>query len=225
MSEATMQPHHGLHAAPGGRQPGTPPQQDGAEHHTAFEDAQGIFIGSLFVALGLTMFARCGLLTGGTAGIAFLLYYTTHLSFGLIFFLVNLPFYWLAVRKIGWAFTIKTFISVTLLSIFTDLAPRFVQLAWIEPWFAGVAGGLLMGVGVLMFIRHHSSLGGVNILAVYLQQAYGIRAGKVQMTLDVLVVITAFFVVSPMQVFYSVLGAVALGFVLAVNHKPGRYTA
>lgn len=226
-----------LHASPTGSSPAENPTRESPKeegsgrglippsHHTHFEDAQGLIIGSLLVALGLTLFGNCNLLTGGTAGIAFLLHYTTHLPFGWLFFLVNLPFYWLAVRRIGWEFTIKTFISVTLLSVLTDLAPHFLQLAWVSPLYSAVTGGLLMGVGVLMFIRHHSSLGGVNILAVYLQQVRGWRAGKIQMTLDVLVVITSFFVVSPSQVFYSIIGAVALGFVLSVNHKPGRYTA
>jgi hypothetical protein len=36
-------------------------------------------------------------------------------------------------------------------------------------------------------------------------------------------VLLAFFVVTPERVLQSVLGALALGAFLALNHKPGRY--
>ncbi|VCZ85945.1 hypothetical protein BANRA_00017 [Klebsiella pneumoniae] len=36
---------------------------------------------------------------------AFLIHYATHLPFGVVFFVINLPFYWLSVRRMGAAFT------------------------------------------------------------------------------------------------------------------------
>ncbi|MEK1866411.1 MAG: YitT family protein, partial [Ensifer adhaerens] len=42
--------------------------------HSAVEDLQGIFTGSLIAALGLYFLASAGLLTGSTAGVAFLLH-------------------------------------------------------------------------------------------------------------------------------------------------------
>lgn len=195
-----------------------------AEHgHTLFDDVQGLLIGAVLSSLGVAMFAVCGLMTGGTAGIAFLLHYYTGFGIGLMFFLTNLPFFVLAVRRMGWPFTIKSFISVSLLSVLVDLMPRFVVFTSIAPLYAALAGGLLLGMGVLAFVRHGSSLGGINMLAVYLQQKYGLRAGKIQMLVDTVITATAFVVLQPPQVLYSVLGAVVLGTVLAINHKPGRY--
>ena len=72
-------------------QPVSPPKR-----HSLFDDAQGIFTGTLFVSLALVIFNQAGLLTGGTAGLAFVLHYATGVSFGKLFFLVNLPFYWFA---------------------------------------------------------------------------------------------------------------------------------
>ena len=43
--------------------------------------------GSLFVALGLTMFSHAGLLTGGVAGVAFLASYASGWSLAWCFFL------------------------------------------------------------------------------------------------------------------------------------------
>ena len=66
---------------------------------------------TLFVALGVSMYAHAGLLTGGTAGLAFLAHYATGWRFGLLFFVINLPFVWFALRTMGWHFTVKTFVA------------------------------------------------------------------------------------------------------------------
>ena len=46
-------------------------------------------------------------------------------------------------------------------------------------------------------LRHHASVGGVNILAQWLQQAKGFSAGKVQMSVNVVIVLTALAVLPP----------------------------
>ena len=70
-----------------------------ALRHGLFEDAQALVTGTLFVSLGIVMFSHVGLLTGGTAGVAFLIHYATGWNFGLAFFLINLPFYGLAWKR------------------------------------------------------------------------------------------------------------------------------
>ena len=198
------------------------PSRDPARH-TVFEDAQALVTAALFVALGIGMFRHAGLLTGGTAGIAFLIHYATGWRFGLVFFVINLPFAWLAVRTLGWPFAIKSFVAVALLSLFSEALPWAVRFDWLQPVYAAVMGGFLVGAGLLMLFRHHASLGGVNVLVLWLQQRFGWRAGAVQMGIDCLIVIAALAIVPAVLVAISVLGAVALNLVVAVNHKPGRY--
>jgi uncharacterized membrane-anchored protein YitT (DUF2179 family) len=196
---------------------------DPAAKHSGFEDAQAIATATLFVALGIAMFAQGGLLTGGTAGIAFLIHYATGWRFGAVFFVVNLPFAWLAVRTLGWRFTLKSFLAVTLLSIFSECVPLVLRFEWLHPLYAGVMGGFLIGVGLLMLFRHHASLGGLNVLVLWLQESRGWSAGKLQFAFDSLIVLAAFAIVDPPRIVISVLGAVALNMVIAVNHRPGRY--
>ena len=174
-------------------------------------------------SIGVTLFGEAGLLTGGTAGLAFLLHYATGIGFGKIFFVLNLPFYWLALRKLGREFTLKTFVAVLLLSLLTELQSQFLQFARIEPLYAAIAGGLITGTGFLALFRHRCSLGGVGIAALYLQDRYGWRAGKVQMAVDCCIVLLALWTVEPLRVAWSIVGAVALNLVLAMNHRPGRY--
>lgn len=191
--------------------------------HSWLDDAHALVAGSLFVALGMTMFGHAGLLTGGVAGVAFLASYATGLGFGLFFFLFSLPFFVLSWYRLGAEFTFKSFVAVALVSVCTTLAPKVVRFELLNPWLASVLGGFLIGFGLLALLRHHASVGGVNILAQWLQQAKGLSAGKVQMSVDVVVVLTALMVVPPIRVAQSVVGAVAIGAILALNHKPGRY--
>ena len=191
--------------------------------HSWLDDAHALIAGALFVALGLTMFAHAGLLTGGVAGVAFLLNYGTGWPLGGAFFVLNLPFYWLAWKRLGPAFTVKSFVAVAMVSAFTALAPRVVRFAVLDPWVAAGLGGVLIGFGLLALLRHRASVGGVNILAQWLQQAHGIRAGHVQLFVDLFVVLGALWVVPPERVAQSLAGAVAISAILVLNHRPGRY--
>ncbi len=159
--------------------------------HTVVEDAQAIFTGTLFVSLALILFAQSGLLTGGTAGAAFVLHYATGWGLGQWFFLINLPFYWFAWQRMGREFTLKTFLAITLLSALTQWSPQLFAIERLHPAYAAVLGGLLLGSGCLFLARHHASLGGATIISLYLQQARGWRAGKVQMGIDCTIVLLA----------------------------------
>jgi uncharacterized membrane-anchored protein YitT (DUF2179 family) len=202
-------------------QPPIPPGP--ALRHGPYEDAQALFSGTLFVAMALMLFNQAGLLIGGTAGVAFLLHYVTDISFGKLFFAANLPFYWFAWTRMGREFTIKTFICVALLSVLTELFPHVMQVSYINPLFASLLGGLLLGTGCLFLARHRSSLGGATIVSLYLQNRYGMRAGKVQLLIDCTVLLLALAVVPLERVFYSVLAAVVMGVFLWMSHRPGRY--
>lgn len=191
--------------------------------HTMLEDAAAIFTGVLMISVGVALFKQAGLVTGGMAGLAFSLHYATHIGFGVWFFVLNLPFYWLAVRKMGWAFTVKTFCAVGLLAVVSELQPLFLSLERVQAPYAAVVGGILMGVGMLVLFRHRCSLGGVGIAALFLQERYGWRAGYVQMGLDCLILLSAFFIVDVERALWSILAALTLNQVLSMNHRPGRY--
>lgn len=195
------------------------------QRHTWFEDLQGLVTGTLFVALGLVLFRQAGLMTGGTAGIAFVLHYATGWRFGPLFFAINLPFYWLAWRRMGARFTLKTFAAVALLSLLSELLPQWLRLSHVEPLFAALGGGLLAGAGFIMLFRHRASLGGLNVLVLWLQERRGWRAGKLQMAIDCAILLASLPWLDGPRLALSIAAAVAMNFALAVNHKPGRYTA
>ncbi len=195
-----------------------PPQR-----HALVEDALAIPLGVAFVALGLGLYAKATLLTSSTAGLSLLLQYVTGYPFGLIFFVINLPFWWLAAKRMGWAFAARSFIAVALLAGLTRLTPQWVDIVAVNGLYAAIIGGGLAGVGILILFRHRTGLGGVNILALYLQERFNIRAGYFQLGVDLMILAAAVFVLPADRVALSVVGATVLNLVVGMNHKPGRY--
>ena len=191
--------------------------------HSPLEDIQALVAGCLLVALSVVLFRQAGLLTGGTVGLAFLIHYVSGWPYGWIFFAINLPFYVFAWRALGAAFTFKTFAAVALLSALVELLPRLIHIDHLNPVFAAVMGGQLAGLGLLVLIRHRASLGGLGVMAIYLQNRRRWRAGVTQMVADFVILCGAFFVRAPSEVLLSVLGALTLNLVIAINHRTGRY--
>ncbi|QFI68409.1 Transporter [Sinorhizobium alkalisoli] len=193
------------------------------DRHRFYEDVLAIVTGALVVSLGVVIYSKAVLLTGSTAGLALLLQYATGSSFWLMFSLVNLPFYLLAIKRLGWVFALRTFAAVSLVSLFSRLTAGWVEFARVDPVYATIAGGALMGMGLLILFRHRTGLGGINIVAIYLQERCGIRAGYFQLGVDLAILTAAAFVLPPANLALSIIGATVVNLMLAINHKPGRY--
>ena len=198
-------------------------QSSTIDRHSLVEDALALLWGTSFVALGLAIYQKAMLLTGSSAGIALLIHYATGFGFGIVFFLINLPFWYLAVKKMGWPFTIRTFVAVVLFSVLSRLTPGWIDISSINPFYAAITGGGLMGTGLLILFRHRAGLGGFNVLALYLQDNYGIRAGYFSLAVDLVILLVSLFVLPWQQVLLSIAGAAALNLVIAINHRQGRY--
>ncbi|AOO84771.1 YitT family protein [Bosea vaviloviae] len=193
------------------------------ERHRFYEDVMAMLLGTLMVSIGIVLYTKATLLTSGAAGLALLLQFTTGINFGILFFALNLPFYWLAIRRMGWRFAARTFIAVGLVSVFTWATPGWLRIEAVDPLYAAIAGGSFMGLGLLALFRHRTGLGGINILALYLQEHHGIRAGWFQLGVDVVILAGALFLLPLDKVLISLAGAAVLNLILAINHKPGRY--
>jgi uncharacterized membrane-anchored protein YitT (DUF2179 family) len=193
------------------------------ERHGLHEDALALVLGTLMVALGATIYAKAVLVIGGMAGVALLLQYTSGIEFWLGFSLINLPFYLLGWKRLGGAFVLRTFVAVTLVSIFSRLTSEWVTFAQLNATYAAIMAGTLCGTGMLMLFRHRTGLGGINILAIFLQESFGLRAGYFQLAVDLAILCVAFLVLTPDRLLLSVLSATVLNLILAINHRPGRY--
>jgi uncharacterized membrane-anchored protein YitT (DUF2179 family) len=194
-----------------------------AIRHTPIEDAQALILGSALCALGVTLLRADGLVTGQTAGLGVLLGYVTPYGFGVWFFVLNLPFYVLGWLRMGPRFVAKTALAVTLVSATASALPSVLVIESLSPWVASALAGGVIGVGLLVIFRHGASLGGIGILALWLQERFGIKAGWVQLGFDAVLFAAAFAVLPPLPVAASLLGAVIVNLIVAVNHRRDRY--
>lgn len=194
-----------------------------AKHYTKFEDVQGILLASAQAALGLYLLRAAGLMTGGTAGVALILAQLFHWNFSLTFFLLNLPFFALAYRLRGAVFCLKNLSTVVIVSLLAEALKPLLDIGSIHPGAAAVIFGVSTGVGLLGLFRHGASLGGVSIIALVLQDRYGLKAAWTQLAHDGILFGIAVFVLPLPAVLWSLLGTVILNAVIAFNHRRDWY--
>ncbi|MEI8596322.1 YitT family protein [Photobacterium sp. Hal280] len=191
--------------------------------HSRKENLIAILTGTFIVAQGVFFLQQAHLLTGGTTGLALLLTHFVDFSFGQLYFVMNIPFYIMAWCRMNRRFALSSICCGALVSVITDNLHHFVEISQFDPVYCAVMGGMLMGLGMLILFRHHTSLGGFNVLVLYLQEKFGVSAGKLQMGIDIAILLCSYVLMTPTILMLSLLGAVMLNLVLAMNHKPGRY--
>lgn len=196
-----------------------------APPHGLLDDLQGFACAVLLTTFGLFLLHHAGAVTGGTAGLSLLVSYLAPVPFPVVFALINVPFLLLGARFRGWASTLRSLVAIAVVAGLSPLEPLVVPRIDIAPAYAVVIGNVCAGVGLIVLFRHRATLGGFNIVALIAQERFGLRAGYVQLGLDLVVVLLALVRVPLPVVALSAAGAAILDLILAVNHRPGRYRA
>lgn len=163
-----------------------------------------VLAGLLLTSFGLRFLAMHDLTFGGTAGLATVLTYMSPWSWGLLFFLVNLPFFIISWTKLGKWFTLSSLLSITAISVIRDLLD-VMPFFNVPLWLATALAGIFIGIGVTLVLNNGSSLGGIHILALYMDQKWGINRGVTIFVSDFLIILFAAMLVGFQQALLSVL--------------------
>ena len=193
--------------------------------HSVFEDGLAFLTGTALVALSVQFLQSAELFTGQIAGASLIVSYLSGFSFGAVFFVLNLPFYAFSLLRMGLRFTLRSFAAVLLMSVIVNLMSAHLTLSVPHPAAAAVLAGLTAGPGLLVLFRHGASLGGIGMMALFLQDNLGIKAGIVQLVFDGVVFLVALFFFPLPTVIWSLLGAATLNLVITMNHRRDRYIA
>ncbi|WP_253907213.1 YitT family protein [Herbaspirillum rubrisubalbicans] len=193
--------------------------------HNWIDNLQGQLFGVVMIAFGMSMLHSLGLIIGQVAGVAFLVTYVTGMSFGMAFTLINLPFYLLAALRMGAAFTWRTLAAVTAVSVLTNIAGNYISYRHLDPIVGAVLAGLCVGIGLIGLFRHQASCGGMSILASYVQERTGFKAGWLLMGFDLVLFATAALFLPVERVLYSLVGAITMNLFVAWNHRYEWYIA
>lgn len=138
-----------------------------------------ITIGSLIQAIVLKAIAiPHNFVPGGLFGVGSLLYYKTEfLNPGLLYLLLNIPMFILGYIFISRRFLWYSALAMGLISLFYQLVQFEIQIG--NQLYAALVFGALLGVGAGMVLRSLGSNGGLDVIAVLLNQKFNIGVGKV----------------------------------------------
>lgn len=173
-----------------------------------------IVAGCFISMIGILILRQAHLVTGGAPGLALAISYLTDLPFSVMFIVVNLPFYGLSLWKMGWDFTLSTLLAAVILAGLTGIDWGIARLI-LPDAVSAILGGAIAGFGLSYLFWNGASLGGVNILVLYLNRQFGWDPGKVTLVVDCTVVLTGIYAVGLRKGLFSLLSVVVLSLVIS----------
>ncbi|MDI6795980.1 MAG: YitT family protein [Desulfatibacillaceae bacterium] len=179
-----------------------------------------ITIGSIISVLPLKGIAvHEEFVTGGIFGLALMIHYAgVNLSPGILFAVLNIPLAVLGWFSVGRRFILYTIYAMAVATLAYELLD--VNFGIENPVYASMACGGIMGFGLGLVLRTLGSNGGVDILAVVLNQKYNIGIGKTYFLFNLALFAASATFLAPDTVIASVftvlIGSMAINYVLAL---------
>ena len=182
-----------------------------------------ISAGSIVFGIGLKSIAiPHGFITGGLSGLTLLFYYISGLlSPGLWYLIVNIPMFLLGWIHVSRRFFFYSLYGMTVLSLAIDLIGFTLPIK--EPILAVLAGGVLMGAGPGIILHSLGSAGGMDIVAIILNQKYNVRMGTFYFGFNIVLFAFSFGFLNADLVLYSLfmsfISSQTLDYVLSFSNQ------
>ena len=126
---------------------------------------------------------------GGLTGIATILNYLFSLPIGTVVFILNIPLLAAGFIKFGGVFIVKTAVATAVMSLTLDISGLFMPKMKIDPILAALFGGLLMGLGISLFMLRGATTGGTDIIAKLINRKFPhLTVGRLMLAADAAVV-------------------------------------
>jgi uncharacterized membrane-anchored protein YitT (DUF2179 family) len=155
-----------------------------------------VLIGALLNAIAMNFFLiPADVYASGFTGVSQLIfrisedYFPFTISTGISLFLLNIPVTILAWKKVGRSFTIYSFLSVFLMSLFLEIVPIYKVND--DILLNAVFGGVIAAVGVGLTLKWGASTGGLDIIAMILSRMKDKPVGTYFFALNAVIIITA----------------------------------
>ncbi len=191
--------------------------------HGWIEDGFALAVGAILIAIGLAVLRAANLVTGGMAGLALLASHFVLVTPGILFAVLNLPFFALAFRLMGSLFTVRTIALSAGIAFLAIVMQQAFHIDVHRPGIAALVGGTLLGMGTLSAVRHGTGVGGVGVLTVWLYQKRGWNVGRTQLLIDLAILGTSALFLPAASAAWSLVSATTMGAIVFLWHRPGRY--
>jgi uncharacterized membrane-anchored protein YitT (DUF2179 family) len=190
-----------------------------------------VIIGALLNALSMNFFLiPANVYSSGFTGIAQLLsrviseHTPLHVSMGFLLLLLNIPVAILGWIKVGKSFTIYSFLSVVLSSLFLTIIP--IKQLSNDILLNAVFGGVILAVGVGITLKWGASTGGLDIIAMVLSRMKDKPVGPYMFVLNGIIIGTAGFLYGWGKALYTLVTLYASTRVIdAIHTKYAKLTA
>lgn len=161
-------------------------------------------VGAFIAGFGLEGFLiPNSMIDGGIVGISIMTSYLTKANLGLLLICINLPFIFLALKKMGKMFVIQTFYAIAMLGLSVNVLHN--HHATDDLLLATVFGGVTLGIGVGIVLRNNAAMDGTEILALRIAKNLGFSIGEIIMFFNVFIYTAAGFIYGWDRAMYSVL--------------------
>lgn len=138
------------------------------------------------------------------------------ISTGLLIMLFNIPIALLGWYKVGRDFTLFSFLTVALMSIFSMILP--IQEVTNDPIMNAIVGGVISGVGVGLSLKYGFSTGGMDIVSMVLAKTTGRSIGTLMFGINFIVISLAGFAYGWEYALYTLLSIYVLTKVVDTIH-------
>ena len=144
------------------------------------------------------------IIDGGVVGLSIMGAHLSHIPLGAFLFVLNLPFIWMALNRLGKEFAASSLFGVTIFSILTGVFHPSVG-ATSDLILAAVFGGIIVGIGVGIVIRYGGTLDGTEIVAVLTDKKSTFSVGEIIMFFNLFILGSAGFVFGWDKAMYSLI--------------------
>lgn len=143
------------------------------------------------------------MLDGGATGLSIIAAYLTGVPLALYLIVFNIPFIYLGYKKFGRDFAAYSILGVTTLALLTLV--HFPHGFTDVPILAAVFGGMFVGIGVGLVVRHGGILDGADTIAVLIDRVTVFSVSEAIMAINGLIITLAGFVFGWEQALYSLI--------------------
>ncbi len=154
-----------------------------------FLDTLVFILGGVAFSVAVNCFlSKNNILNGGFTGIATVLNYLLNIPIGTTIFIMNIPLFIIAFKKLGARFVKRTVWATLITSTLIDIGV-FLPVYKNDLLLSSIFGGALVGISLgIIFIRN-ATTGGVDIIAKLIQMKYPhISIGKSILIFDAVIV-------------------------------------
>lgn len=194
----------------------------GSMKQTIFQKLKypSILLGAAIIAFGMyNIHARCAISEGGVLGLVLLLRHWFHISPGIGNFVIDVAAMVAGALILKKSYLWDSLVATIGFSVCYEVMSRFPPLLpdlSTQPVLAAILGGLFVGTGTILIVRHGCAAGADDTFALIVNHKTHIKLSTYYFLSDFTVLLLSLTYISPIRIWWSVLSVVVSSGMIAI---------